>query len=202
MKKIIVLILLQLSITAALLFAKETVMKEQKAVFAGGCFWCVESTLEKVPGVMKVISGYTGGKQENPSYEEVSHGSTGHVEAIEIIYDPEKVSYDQLLDAFWQEIDPTDSGGQFADRGSQYKTAIFYMNDEQKILAEKSRERLEKSGHFDKPIVTPILPAEPFYPAEEYHQNYAKKNPAHYGMYRFGSGREPYLKKVWGPRKQ
>ncbi|MCB9800487.1 MAG: peptide-methionine (S)-S-oxide reductase MsrA [Candidatus Omnitrophica bacterium] len=182
-------------------FAKEDVMKEKKAVFAGGCFWCVESTLEKVPGVIKVISGYTGGQKLNPTYEQVSRGDTGHVEAIEITYDPDQVTYDRLLEAFWQEIDPTDSGGQFADRGSQYKTAIFYMDEQQKDLAEKSRDRLGKSGRYDKPIVTPILPAVTFYPAEDYHQNYAKKNPAHYGMYRFGSGREPYLKKIWGADK-
>lgn len=176
-------------------------MKEEKAVFAGGCFWCVESALEKVPGVIKVLSGYTGGVKANPTYEEVSGGDSGHVEAIEITYDPEKVSYETLLDAFWREIDPTDNGGQFADRGSQYKTAIFYMNETQKKTAEASKQKLQTSGHFDTPIVTPILPATPFYPAEEHHQNYSKKNPGHYKMYRYGSGREPFLKRFWGDKK-
>ncbi len=178
--------------------AEDNAMKQEKAVFAGGCFWCVESSLTKVPGVIKVISGYTGGTTANPNYEEVSEGTSGHVEAIEITYDPAKVSYDVLLDAFWREIDPTDAGGQFADRGSQYKTAIFYMNEPQKKAAEASKDRLAKSGRFDTPIVTPILPAVPFYPAEEHHQNYSKKNPGHYKMYRYGSGREPFLKRVWG----
>ncbi len=181
--------------------AEGTGMKEEKAVFAGGCFWCVESTLEKVPGVIKVLSGYTGGAKANPTYEEVSDGGSGHVEAIEITYDPEKVPYETLLDAFWREIDPTDNGGQFADRGSQYKTAIFYVNETQKNIAEDSKKKLQNSGHFDTPIVTPILPAVAFYPAEEHHQNYAKKNPGHYKMYRYGSGREPFLKRFWGDKK-
>jgi len=177
-------------------------MREEKAVFAGGCFWCVESTLEKVPGVIQVTSGYTGGSLKNPTYEDVSQGHTGHVEAIEIIYDPDQVPYETLLDAFWREIDPTDDGGQFADRGSQYRTAIFYTNEEQKRAAEASKQKLQDSGRFDTPIVTPILPAAAFYPAEDHHQEYSKKNPGHYKMYRYGSGREPFLKRLWGSEKK
>ena len=170
----------------------------EKAVFAGGCFWCVESACARVPGVIKVISGYTGGASPHPTYEDVCSGESGHVEAVEITFDPAKITYDQLLDAFWREIDPTDAGGQFADRGPQYKPAIFYMNETQKKAAEASRERLAKSGRFKNPVAAQILPAAPFYPAEEYHQNYAKKNPDHYKRYRYGSGREPFLEKVWG----
>lgn len=177
-------------------------MKEEKAVFAGGCFWCVESSLEKVPGVLKVVSGYAGGEAATANYEAVSGGHTGHVEAIEVTYDPAKVSYEKILDAFWREIDPTDAGGQFADRGTQYQTAIFYSSEEQKNKAEASKEALSRSGRFSKPLVTPILPAVPFYPAEEYHQGYSKKNPGHYKMYRYGSGREPFLNHVWGDKKE
>lgn len=173
-------------------------MREEKAIFAGGCFWCVESTCAKVPGVLRVVSGFTGGQKENPTYDEVSEGNTGHLEAVEITYDPEKITYETLLDAFWKEIDPTDPSGQFADRGPQYQAAIFYLDAAQKKMAEASRERLVKSGRFKNPIVTPVLPALPFYPAEEYHQQYARKNPEHYARYRSGSGRGPFLKRVWG----
>jgi peptide methionine sulfoxide reductase msrA/msrB len=166
--------------------------------FAGGCFWCTESDFEKLPGVVKVISGYTGGHKENPSYEEVSSGSTGHVEAVQVYYDPSRLTYTELLDYFWRHIDPTDSGGQFVDRGSQYRSVIFYHDEEQKRLAEKSKEELSKSGKFDKPIVTEILKFTKFYPAEEYHQDYYKKNPIRYKYYRFASGRDQFLKKVWG----
>jgi peptide methionine sulfoxide reductase msrA/msrB len=168
------------------------------ATFAGGCFWCTESDFEKVPGVVKVISGYTGGHKENPSYEEVSSGSTGHVEAIQVYYDPTKITYSDLLDYFWRHIDPTDSGGQFVDRGSQYRSVIFYHDEDQKTLAEKSKEDLSKSGKFDKPIVTEILKFTKFYAAEEYHQDYYKKNPLRYKYYRFASGRDQFLKKEWG----
>jgi peptide methionine sulfoxide reductase msrA/msrB len=171
------------------------------ATFAGGCFWCTESDFEKVPGVAKVISGYTGGHKDNPTYEEVSSGSTGHVEAIQVYYDPTKVTYSELLDYFWRHIDPTDSGGQFVDRGSQYRSVIFYHDEEQKRLAEKSKEELTKSGKFDKPIVTEILKFTKFYPAEEYHQDYYKKNPIRYRYYRFASGRDQFLKKEWGDDK-
>jgi peptide methionine sulfoxide reductase msrA/msrB len=168
------------------------------ATFAGGCFWCTESDFEKLPGVVKVISGYTGGQKENPSYEEVSSGSTGHVEAVQVYYDPSKLTYTELLDTFWKHIDPTDSGGQFVDRGSQYRSVIFYHDEEQKKLAEKSKQDLGKSGKFDKPIATEIIKFTQFYEAEEYHQDYYKNNPLRYKYYRFGSGRDQYIKKVWG----
>jgi len=172
------------------------------ATFAGGCFWCSESDFEKIPGGVKVISGYTGGKKENPTYEEVSAGTTGHVEAFQVYYDPEKVSYEKLLDVFWRHIDPTDGGGQFVDRGSQYASAIFYHDEEQKRLAEKSKVELGKSGKFARPIVTPILNFIRFYDAEEYHQDYYKKNPLRYTYYRHGSGRDQFLEKVWGKEKR
>ncbi|HUI67500.1 MAG TPA: peptide-methionine (S)-S-oxide reductase MsrA [Nitrospirota bacterium] len=170
----------------------------EKAIFAGGCFWCMVPPFEKLDGVSEVISGYTGGHKVNPTYEEVSSGTTGHMEAVEITYDPTRVTYEKLLDVFWRQINPTDAGGQFVDRGSSYKSAIFYTNEEQKKLAEKSKKELEQSGRFDKPIVTEIRPAGPFYRAEEYHQDYWKKNPIRYKFYRYNSGRDQYLAKVWG----
>ena len=166
--------------------------------FAGGCFWCTEADFEKLPGVVKVISGYAGGHKENPSYGEVSSGTTGHVEAVQVYYDPSKLSYAELLDYFWRHIDPTDGGGQFVDRGSQYRSVIFYHDEEQKRLAEKSKEELNKSGRFKKPIVTEIVPFTRFYEAEEYHQDYYKKNPLRYKFYRYNSGRDQFLEKVWG----
>jgi peptide methionine sulfoxide reductase msrA/msrB len=168
------------------------------ATFAGGCFWCTEADLEKLDGVVKVVSGYTGGNEENPSYEQVSSGRTGHVEAIQIYYDPTKIAYEELLDTFWKQIDPTDSGGQFVDRGSQYRSAIFYHDEEQKRLAEKSKEDLNRSGKFNKPIVTAIVKFKKFYEAEDYHQDYSKKNPLNYQFYRFSSGRDQFLTGVWG----
>lgn len=166
--------------------------------FAGGCFWCTEADFEKLPGVVKVISGYTGGHKENPSYGEVSSGTTGHVEAVQVYYDPAKITYEELLDYFWRHIDPTDGGGQFVDRGSQYRSVIFYHDEEQKRLAEKSKEELNKSGKFKKPIVTEIVRFTKFYEAEEYHQDYYKKNPLRYKFYRYNSGRDQFLEKVWG----
>jgi len=171
--------------------------KLQKATFAGGCFWCMESAFEELGGVAEVISGYTGGSKENPSYEEVSSGRTGHLEAIQLIYDSSKITYQELLGMFWRQIDPTDFGGQFADRGSQYRTAIFYHDEKQKKLAEESKNNLQQSGRFIKPIVTEIVKASNFYPAEEYHQNYHKKSPQRYKAYREKSGRQQYLKEVW-----
>jgi peptide methionine sulfoxide reductase msrA/msrB len=171
-----------------------------KATFAGGCFWCMEPPFEKLEGVKEVISGYTGGHKENPTYKEVSSGTTGHVEAVEVIYDPSKITYEKLLDVFWHQIDPTDAGGQFVDRGSSYLSAIFYHNEEQKRLAEQSKAELDASGRFDKPIVTKIRPAGPFYRAEEYHQDYYKKNPIRYKFYRFNSGRDRFLDKVWSKK--
>jgi len=181
-------------------------MKEEQtnlkvATLAGGCFWCVESDLEKVPGVAKVISGYTGGHKENPTYEEVTTGKTGHYEAVQVYYDPSKVSYEQILDVFWRHVDPTDAGGQFVDRGSQYRTAIFYHDEEQKRIAEKSKEALEKSGNFKKPVVTPIVKFSKFYEAEDYHQDYYKKSAFRYQMYRSGSGRDRFLDETWGKER-
>ena len=172
------------------------------ATFAGGCFWCMEPPFDKQDGVVATISGYTGGHKANPTYEEVSSGVTGHLEAIQVLYDPMKVSYAQLLEIFWRSINPTDPDGQFVDRGAQYRSAIFYHDAEQQSLAEKSRARLATSGQFRQPIVTPILPAGPFYPAEEYHQDYYEKNPIRYKYYRYNSGRDQFLERVWGNGKK
>jgi peptide methionine sulfoxide reductase msrA/msrB len=173
----------------------------EKATFAGGCFWCMTPPFEKLDGVKEVIAGYTGGHTVNPTYEEVTSETTGHLESVEVIYDPSKISYQKLLDVFWHQINPTDAGGQFVDRGESYTTAIFYHNEEQKRLAEESKRKLEESGRFDKPIVTAIRPAGPFYPAEKYHQDYWKKNPIRYEFYRYNSGRDQYLDKVWGKER-
>ncbi|GAB4551486.1 MAG: hypothetical protein Tsb0017_01330 [Geothermobacteraceae bacterium] len=167
------------------------------ATFAGGCFWCMEHPFEELDGVIEVISGYTGGHKVNPTYREVSAGGTGHAEAVQVRYDPNKIGYRELLDVFWRNIDPTDAGGQFVDRGSQYRSAIFYHNEEQRRLAEESKRKLAQSGRFDKPIVTEIVPASTFYPAEDYHQDYSSKNPLRYWFYRSGSGRDQFLEKVW-----
>jgi len=175
--------------------------EQQKAIFAGGCFWCMEQAFKELSGVITVTSGYTGGNKENPSYEEVSSGSTGHREAIEIVFDPARVSYAELLDIFWKSIDPTDAAGQFADQGSQYRTAIFYHTEEQKKLAEESQKALQEAKVFKKPIAVEILKAEKFYPAESYHQDYYKKNPGQYQAYKKGSGREDFLKKTWEDKK-
>ena len=174
----------------------------KKATFAGGCFWCTEADFEKLPGVVRVVSGYTGGHKENPTYAEVSSGNTGHVEAFQVYYDPSKISYEELLDYLWKHIDPTDAGGQFVDRGGQYRSAIFYHDEEQKRLAEKSKETLEKSGKFKEPIATEIVKFTKFYEAEEYHQDYYKKSSLKYGIYRHGSGRDQFLEKVWGKERQ
>ncbi len=172
-------------------------LQTKAAVFAGGCFWCTESDFEKVPGVISVISGYTGGHVANPTYEQVSAGGTGHVEAVKVIYDPRRIDYAALLEVFWHHVDPTDSGGQFVDRGSQYRSVIFYANEEEHRLAEASKKQLADSGHFNKPIVTDILPLGPFYKAEDYHQDYYKKNPLRYKYYRYRSGRDQFLEKTW-----
>jgi peptide methionine sulfoxide reductase msrA/msrB len=168
------------------------------ATFAGGCFWCTEADFGKVPGVERVVSGYTGGRKENPTYEEVSAGTTGHVEAIQVYFDPSKVTYEDLLEHFWKHVDPTDPGGQFVDRGSQYRSVIFYHDEEQKRLAEESKGELSRSGKFDKPVVTEIVKFTKFFEAEEYHQDYYAKNPIRYKFYRYNSGRDQFLKKVWG----
>jgi peptide methionine sulfoxide reductase msrA/msrB len=170
------------------------------ATLAGGCFWCVESDFEKIDGVVEVISGYSGGETENPTYEQVCAGTTGHLEVVQVIYDPERISYAELLDVFWRHVDPTDPGGQFVDRGGQYRSAIFVHDEEQKELAERSKAELGASGRFDKPIATEIIPFDEFYRAEEYHQDYYKKNPIRYQMYRMGSGRDRFLETAWnGP---
>jgi peptide methionine sulfoxide reductase msrA/msrB len=168
----------------------------QVATFAGGCFWCMQPPFEEVKGVVKVVAGYTGGSGKNPLYED--YARKGHLEAVQITYDPSQITYSRLLDIFWRQIDPTDSGGQFVDRGPQYRSAIFYHNEEQRLLAEKSREERGRSGRSSKAIRTEILKAAVFYPAEEYHQDYYKKNPLQYCAYRSHAGRDKYLKRIWG----
>ena len=169
----------------------------EKAVFAGGCFWCMEPPFEKLDGVYDAVSGYTGGSTENPTYKEVSSGTTGHYEAITVFYDADKISYSGLLDVFVKQIDPTDGDGQFVDRGQQYAPAIFYLNDDEKVLAEYALEKLDLSGRFDKPIQVKVIPFEAFYYAEEYHQDYYEKNSLKYKYYRFNSGRDQFLDKYW-----
>ena len=167
------------------------------AVFAGGFFWCTESDFEKIDGVMEVVSGYTGGHDDSPTYEKVSAGQTGHIEAVQVKYDSSRITYKELLDVFWRHVDPTDPGGQFVDRGSQYRSAIFYASEKERQLAEDTKESLASSGKFNKPIATDILPLGPFYPAEDYHQDYYKKKPIRYHWYRSGSGRDHFLTKTW-----
>ncbi|PHA00419.1 methionine sulfoxide reductase [Bacillus pseudomycoides] len=171
--------------------------KYKLATFAGGCFWCMVSPFEEMDGIIKIVSGYTGGHKENPTYKEVCSETTGHYEAVQITFDSERMPYEQLLHLYWQQIDPTDAGGQFHDRGQSYETVIFYHSDEQREAAEASKRELEESGRFLKPIVTKILPAATFYPAEEYHQSYHEKNPFRYALYRQGSGRDAFIKKNW-----
>ncbi|WP_337193765.1 peptide-methionine (S)-S-oxide reductase MsrA [Halobacillus litoralis] len=168
------------------------------ATLAGGCFWCMEPPFEKLKGVHSVVSGYTGGETENPSYDEVSSGGTGHIESVQVYFDPDVISYEQILDVFWRQINPTDDEGQFVDRGYQYTTAIFYHTPEQREIAEQSKQALQNSGRFQNELVTPILEAEEFYKAEEYHQDYYKKNNLRYDFYRGNSGRDQYLEEKWG----
>ena len=188
MKRLLILLMLFLALPA--------VAKTAKATFAAGCFWCTESDLQRVPGVITVVSGYTGGHVKNASYEQVSAGGTGHRESVEVTYNPKKLTYEKLLDAFWHDVDPFDDEGQFCDKGSQYRSAIFYHDAQQKAAAEVSKAALEK--RFGRKIVTDILPAGPFYIAEDYHQDYAKKNPVRYHFYRFNCGRDQRLEAVWG----
>ncbi|HEV8269151.1 MAG TPA: peptide-methionine (S)-S-oxide reductase MsrA [Thermoanaerobaculia bacterium] len=169
-----------------------------KATFAGGCFWCMVPPFAKLPGVISVVSGYTGGTKKDPTYEEVSSGGTGHAESVEVLYDPSKVSYEKLLDVYWHNVDPTTPDRQFCDTGNQYRTAIFFHDDEQRKAALESKAKLEKSGKLPGPIVTEIVAATPFYRAEEYHQDYYKKNPLRYSFYRSGCGRDRRLKEIWG----
>lgn len=170
---------------------------EEQAIFAGGCFWCMVKPFEEQPGIVSVVSGYTGGHVANPTYEQVTTGTTGHTEAVEITYDPSIISYDELVEIYWQQTDPTDAFGQFADRGDSYRPVIFYKTEQQKERAEASKKRLQESGRFTQPIVTTIEEAKPFYPAEDYHQEYYRKNKLHYERYREGSGRASFLRKNW-----
>jgi len=168
------------------------------ATFAGGCFWCMEPPYDKLDGVLATTSGYTGGDKADPTYQEVSAGGTGHAEAVQITYDPAKVSYQELLEVFWRNVDPLDAGGQFCDRGDQYRTAIFVHDATQRGLAEDSKQALVDSGRFEQPIVTEIVAAGPFYPAEDYHQDYYEKNPLRYKFYRWNCGRDQRLAELWG----
>jgi peptide-methionine (S)-S-oxide reductase len=199
MKRLAILLLAPLAFAAA---AAELVVPPGKsvAIFAGGCFWCMEPPFDKIPGVTATISGYSGGRKVNPTYEEVSSGSTGHAESVAVIYDPAKVTYEKLLDVYWVNVDPTVKNRQFCDSGTQYRTAIFYRDDAQRRAAEASRAALEKSKPFKEPIVTEIQMAGPFYPAEEYHQDYYLKNPVRYNLYRNGCGRDARLHQLWGDR--
>ena len=191
MKRIILTV-----IALSLIVHAASAQQLEKAVFAGGCFWCVESDFDKVPGVVSTVSGYTGGKTKDPTYRQVTAGGTGHYEAVEITYDPAKVSYEMLLAAFWRSVDPTDGGGQFCDRGQSYETAVFVADDKERALAEASKKAAQKL--LDKPIVTPILATGPFYEAEDYHQDYYKNNPLRYRYYRFSCGRDRTVKDLWG----
>lgn len=176
-------------------------MDEEKeyetATFAGGCFWCMVKPFDEQPGILDVVSGYTGGTSVNPTYEEVCSGHTGHTEAVQITFDPNIFSYEQLLQLFWMQIDPTDAGGQFYDRGISYRPAIYYHDQKQKSAAEKSKQALNESGRFNSPIVVPIEKAQPFYPAEDYHQQFYRKNPERYSSYQIGSGRAHFIQKHW-----
>ena len=172
----------------------------EKATFAGGCFWCMEHPFDQIPGVVSVTSGYTGGQKKNPTYEEVSAGGTGHAESVQVVYDPAKVTYEKLLDVFWHNIDPTTKDRQFCDSGHQYRSAIFYHNEEQLRLALQSKIQLEKNKTFKEPVVTEIVQATEFYPAEDYHQHYYKKNPIRYKFYRTRCGRDQRLKELWGSK--
>jgi peptide-methionine (S)-S-oxide reductase len=184
--------------TILLFTTKPASAATEKAIFAGGCFWCMEAPFDKLPGVISVTPGYSGGGQKNPTYEQVSAGGTGHAEVIQIVYDPAKIGYDRLMDVFWRNIDPTVKDRQFCDTGSQYRSAVFYNSEEQRRTALQSKAALEKSKPFKGEVVTEISPAGAFYPAEEYHQHYYKKNPLRYNYYRTSCGRDKRLKELWG----
>jgi peptide-methionine (S)-S-oxide reductase len=181
-----------------LTMAEAADQRTEMAIFAGGCFWCMEPPFDELDGVISTMSGYTGGDLANPTYEQVSAGGTGHAEAVRVVYDPNTISYAQLLDVFWRNVDPIDASGQFCDRGDQYRSAIFYETDDQKRLAEQSRSELEGQHRFDKPIATEIVAASEFFPAEEYHQDYYLKNPIRYKFYRYNCGRDQRLARIWG----
>jgi peptide-methionine (S)-S-oxide reductase len=193
MRRLALLLALSLTLTA-----QNATPKKAVATFAGGCFWCEEAVFDEVPGVLATTSGYTGGTTANPTYEQVSEGGTGHAESVQVTYDPRRVSYQQLLDIYWRNVDPLTPAQQFCDVGTQYRSAIFYHDAEQKRLAEASKAALEKSHRFSSPIVTEIVPASKFYPAEEYHQDYHHKNPVRYRFYKFSCGREQRLRELWG----
>jgi peptide-methionine (S)-S-oxide reductase len=202
MKSILSLVLL---VAAAALTASANAQQKpapglEQAILAGGCFWCMEPPYDKLPGVVSTTSGYIGGRTKNPTYEQVSTGSTGHTEAVQVVYDPKKVSYQQLLEVFWRNIDPTTANAQFCDHGSQYRSGIFYLNEEQRKLAVASREQIDRTKPFREPIVTEVTAATTFYPAEEYHQDYYKKNPIRYKFYRSGCGRDERLEQLWGKK--
>ena len=205
MKTKLLLLATGAALIVAIAFGARDVRTETKnveqATFAGGCFWCIEAPFDKLKGIVSAVSGYTGGEILNPTYGQVSSGSTRHIEAVLVTYDPSVVTYAELLDVFWRQFDPTDAGGSFYDRGHQYTSAIFYHDEMQKQAAEASKQALSKSGRFNAPIVTPIRPAQTFYPAEEYHQDYYRKKPAHYNRYRKGSGRDRFIERVWGRDK-
>ncbi len=205
MKALLFALLLALPVAAGVARAADTGGKTDapagtlaSAVFAGGCFWCMEHPFDELDGVVSTTSGYIGGHTPSPTYSQVSAGTTGHAEAVKVVYDPAKVGYGRLLEVFWRNVDPLDGGGQFCDRGDQYRTAIFYETEEQRQLAERSKQELAASGRFDRPIVTPIVAAGEFFPAEDYHQNYYLVNPIRYKFYRHGCGRDKRLKEVWG----
>ncbi|MCB0377876.1 MAG: peptide-methionine (R)-S-oxide reductase MsrB [Bdellovibrionales bacterium] len=183
------------------MFWSGSTFAKEKATFAGGCFWCMEPPFEKLAGVESVISGYMGGHVARPKYHQVSSGTTGHREVVQITFDPQVISYEDLLQVFWRQVDPTDSEGQFVDRGFQYTTAIFYHNPEQKRVAEASKQKMDQSKRFKKPIYTPVIEAKEFYAAEDYHQDYYKKNPIRYKYYRYRSGRDQYIDKIWGKER-
>lgn len=195
------LILLVVAFSNVLLQPVVESSEPAKAYFAGGCFWCMEEAFEKVDGVIAAVSGYMGGTVQNPSYEEVSSGRTGHAESIEVVYDPSKVTYNQLLEAFWRNVDPITPTAQFCDHGTQYRAAIFYQNDQEKRFAEESKQAIEQSKRFTQPIVTQIVMASQFYPAEEYHQDFYKKNPIRYKFYKYNCGRAQRLDELWGKSK-
>jgi peptide-methionine (S)-S-oxide reductase len=184
--------------TTALTETEAKLKELSVATFAGGCFWCMEGPYDKLDGVISTTSGYIGGQTENPTYKEVSAGGTGHTEAVQIVYDPNQVSYEKLLDVFWVNHDPTEANGQFCDKGSQYRPGVFYHEEEQKNIAETSRANIEKTKSFDEPVVTEITMAGTFYPAEDYHQDYYRKNPYRYKFYRYGCGRDSRLQQLWG----
>lgn len=201
MKEVLILLVSVAIFAMITLQAQETTAPNDRAVatFAGGCFWCMEPPYDKLDAVIATVSGYTGGEVENPTYEQVSAGGTGHAEAVQVIYDPNKISYKKLLDVFWYNIDPLDAGGQFCDRGSSYRSAVFYANEKQQRLAQESKQALKKSARFGRqPIVTKIVPAGEFYRAEDYHQNYYQENALRYKYYRWLCGRDARLEELWG----